>query len=305
MARSELFVRSQPGGVQTITSIVDHPGGLLFVSSVTGSNGAGYGQNIDSPLATLAYAVASVAAAGDTIYVLPGHLETIAGAAGIAMATAGVRVIGLGAGNTRPLFTWSATGSTWTISAANCLIRNIRTTSTVAAMVKLFSITAAGATFDKVDYFEDGTTDALQFILTTLAATDLVVENCHFYRGTTVASALCQWIVLTGADRAIIRNNFAIIKGAVSAAINSFVAVVTTACLAVDITGNRLYDVASTSATPILMLANTTGIISGNYIYSTEGTLASCIVQASCACFDNWCTNELAKSGGIIPTVDS
>jgi hypothetical protein len=194
MARTELFVRKQPGGVYTIADLDRHPGDIYFVSSLTGTNGAGYGQNPDAPAATLAYALANLVTAGqgDVVYVLPGHVEDIAGAAGIALSKSGVTVIGLGSGSLRPTFTWkTSTAATWTITAANCTIRNIRCTSTIAGLVKLFSITAAGATFDTVDYYEDGATDALQFILTTAAATDLTIKNCSWFRGTT-ARARCR-----------------------------------------------------------------------------------------------------------------
>lgn len=306
MARTELFSRKQPGGAFTIAGIVQNPAAIYFVNSVTGTDSAGYGQNPDAPCATLAYALANLVAAsvGDVVYVMPGHVETIAAAAGIALSKSGVSVIGLGMGNLRPTFTWSAAASTWTVAGANALIKNIRCTSTIAAVVKLFSVTAAGVTFDAVDYFEDGTTDALQFILTTAAATDLTVQNCNWYRGTTAASALSQWIVLTGADRAKILNNFLINKGfATSNPINSAVAVVTTAAVGIRIEGNRFYDSNSTGNVPILTIANTTGVVTGN-LMGTSATTTT-ISFNSCFAFQNFITNEVAKSGAVTPAIDT
>lgn len=306
MARTELFARNQPGGVFSVAGVDKHPGSIFFVSSVTGTNGLGYGQNPDAPVATLAYALATLSPAptsGDVIYCLPGHAETIASAAAIT-SIAGVTVIGLGTGAARPTFTWSTTGSTWAISTANFTVRNIRCTSTVAAMVKLFNITAANCTLDTVDYFEDGTTDALQFVLTTSAATDLTVQNCRWYRGTTAASALSQWIVLTGADRARILNNYGILKGyASSNPINSWVAVVTTFCIAIHIEGNRFYDSNSTGNVPILTIASTTGVVANNYMGTSATTTT--ISWNSCFAFQNFITNEVAKSGAVTPAIDT
>lgn len=304
--RTALFARKQAGGAFTIFDLDRHPGDIFFVCSVTGTDGAGYGQNPDSPCATIDYAIGlCTASKGDVIYVLPGHVESIVAAAGIALDVAGVSIIGLGVGNNRPVVTWATlTTATWTISAANCSVKNIRCTSTIAALAKLFSVTAAYATLDGVDYFEDGSTDALQFVLTTAAATDLTVQNCHWYRGTTTASALSQWIVLTGADRAKILNNFLILKGfATSNPVNSAVACVTTASVGIRVEGNRFYDSNSTGNVPILTIASVTGIVAHN-LMGTSATTTN-IGYNSCFAFQNFISNEVAKSGAVSPAIDT
>lgn len=283
-------------------------GTAYFVCNRTGANGSNgnSGLNPSQPFLTLAYAVTRVTAGNDdVIYVMRGHAETIAAAAGIACTIAGFSIVGLGTGNTRPTFTWSAVGSTWTISGANVLIKNIRCTSTVAAMVKCFSVTGAGATFDTVDYFEDGTTDCIGFILTTAAATDLTVKNCSWFRGTTATTtAITQWIVLTGADRAKIVNNFGILKGFTTGnPINSWVAVVTTAAVGIEVVGNRFYDSNSTGNIPILTIANTTGVVAHNLIGTSATTTT--ITYNSCFAFQNFISNEVAKSGAVSPAIDT
>lgn len=281
-----------------------YTGTAYFVHS-SGSN-SNKGTSPAEPFATLAYAVTRVTAnVDDVIFVMEGHTESLVAAASIACATSGFSIVGLGNGLKRPTFTWSTlTSASWTIAGANVSIRNIRCTSTIAALVKLFSVTGAGVTFDGVDYVEDGSTDALQFILTTAAATDLTVQNCSWYRGTTAASALSQWIVLTGADRAKIVNNFGILKGYATAnPINSWVAVVTTACVGIEIRGNRFYDSNSTGNVPILTIANTTGIVADNYL----GTSATTTTTSwnSCFAFQNFISNEVAKSGAVTPAIDT
>lgn len=285
-------------------------GKYFFVSSLTGSNGnpgSGTGGTTPAnPFATLTYALAQCTANnGDVIILMPGHAETISAAAGIAINKAGVTIVGLGNGNNRPLLTWQTlTSATVTITAADVTLRNIRTTSTITGLVTMFSVTGARCTFDGVDYFEDGTTAALQFILTTAAATDLTVQNCHWYRGTTAATALSQWIVLTGADRAKILNNFCILKGfATSNPINSIVAVVTTLCVGIRIERNRFYDSNSTGNQAILTIANTTGVIADNYIGTSK--TATTFTWDSCFAFQNFVSNEVAKSGVLSPVADA
>lgn len=288
---------------------VDRPyaGKAYFVCNLTNSNGSNSNSGLkpSEPFSTLAYAVTQVTSNNDdVIFVMQGHAETIAAAAGIACASSGFSIVGLGNGKKRPTFTWSATTSTWTIAGSNVTVKNIITTSTIAAMATLFSVTGAGVTFEAVDYYEDGTTDALGFILTTAAADDLTVQNCRWYRGTTAASALSQWIVLTGADRAKITNNFGIMKGfTTSNPINSWIAVVTTLCLAVEITFNRFYDSNSTGNVPILTLTGTTGIVSANQMGTSATTTT--ISYHSCFAFQNFISNEVAKSGAVSPAIDT
>lgn len=295
-------------GMPAHASGIPVTGGSYFWvgSTVSGASNNNDGLTPQTPCATLAGALAKcVASRGDVILLMPGHAESITGAAGIAISVAGVTIVGLGNGNNRPTLTWAtSTAATVTITANDVTIRNVRTTSTIAALVTMFSITGARCTLDTVDYFEDGSTDALQFILTTTAADDLTVQNCHWYRGTTAASALSQWIVLTGADRAKILNNYGILKGfATSNPINSWVAVVTTACVGVRIERNRLYDSNSTGNVPVLTIASTTGIVADNYLGTSATTTT--ISYNSCFAFQNFISNEVAKSGAVSPAIDT
>src|SRR5207247_2557484 len=141
------------------------PGSVFFVSSTSAnaSDSVGSGQTPDQPCATLAYCLANLVTAskGDVVLVMPGHAETIAGAAGIIHATAGVRVIGLGRGNKKPRFTWSATASTWTWTAANCSLENVDCVVSIDEVVSLFSITAAFALFDGVNFYETTSAQAI------------------------------------------------------------------------------------------------------------------------------------------------
>jgi len=64
----------------------------------------------------------------DTILVFPGHSESVTDATMLGSLVAGSRIFGLG--NPRrsdaPKFTWTATGSRWDLSVANCRIQGLR-----------------------------------------------------------------------------------------------------------------------------------------------------------------------------------
>lgn len=181
---SPLFSRHHPGGVYTIAGIDEVPGDVWFVDSnaAAASDSAGYGTNPQQPYATLAYAFSSDSvSSGDVVYLMPSHAETIA-AAGMTMDIAGVRVVGLGRGATRPTISWSTALSTWLITAASTTVENIICTVSAAVDVTAaITVTAADCTFRDVEFRESGAT--LQFVdalkLHT-GATRTNIENFRF-----------------------------------------------------------------------------------------------------------------------------
>src|SRR2546429_6146542 len=81
------------------------PGNTFFVQSTNSNAGdsAGHGDSPDAPFSTINYAITKCTAdQGDVIVVLPAHVETIVGAAGLALGTAGITILGVGSGRQRP-----------------------------------------------------------------------------------------------------------------------------------------------------------------------------------------------------------
>lgn len=309
MSRTELFARSVPGGLTTIAGVDKHPGAIYFVSSVTGTNLAGYGANPDAPVATLAYALATMVPApvsGDVIYVLPGHAESLTAASAIT-AIAGVKVVGLGVGAARPTFTFSTVSTaTWAIAAANFSILNIRVTSTVAGLVQMFVITAAGCTLDTIDYLEDGTHDALQFANLSSAATDCTIQNCSWIQTTTAASALSVWLVYVAAHRLRVINNYVVIKGyATSNPANGMMAGATTLTTNMRVASNTCVITNSTGNIPISCFTGDTGFAEDNYVASTKSAIAGSIALASLYGAQNFAGHVVNKNGLLEPVVDA
>jgi hypothetical protein len=161
-----LFANSAHG-IQTVVDIAETPGNVWFVSSTAtgGSDASGYGRRPDKPFATLAYAYSSdVLAANDTVYVMPGHVETIAGAGSVTADIAGVTVIGLGSGAARPTFNFTGTASTILITAASTKWVNLLTVANTAVdVVDGIIVSGADCTLVDIEGREDGTTK--QFVL--------------------------------------------------------------------------------------------------------------------------------------------
>lgn len=129
-----------------------HPGQVFWVSNASTSLLPGQISGSDgnpgtfaAPFSTLDYAIGRCTAGrGDIIFVKPGHAETISTATAVAMDVAGIAIIGLGVGTSRPTFTLD-TGNTTTItvSANNISIQNCVFVANFLSIAALFTLTTA------------------------------------------------------------------------------------------------------------------------------------------------------------------
>jgi hypothetical protein len=280
-----------------------HPGKIYFVNNSStlppgGIGGSdGNSGNYLKPFATIQAGInACTASRGDIVLVMPGHAETIA-TAGAITAKAGVAVIGLGVGSLRPTLTFSATGSTFALSAANFTLSNILTLVSVDAVVVCFPVTAANVTIDKVDYQLTSAKSPVSFITTTAAGTDLAITNCRHYQ--IAAVSVTKWIDLVGADRFSIKNNYMHVSAS-----THVLGGTTTASLQGYLENNSFHNGGSTAAA-VIMLANTTGVARANHAAGAKTAVAGNMGLASMQGYENYSTHTANKNGLLDPVVDS
>jgi len=170
------------GGVtiRGVPILQTHPGKVFWVSNVTtglmpGQRGGSNSNKGDfnSPVSTLDYALDQcVAGRGDIIVAKPGHAETITTAAILVMDKAGVAIVGLGAGASRPTLTFGTNATAnIPITAANMSISNFLFVSNKADVASVFTATGANT------------------------PTDFVVENCEFRDTSSILNFLA---IITG-----------------------------------------------------------------------------------------------------------
>jgi len=196
-----------------------HPGKVFWVNNsgvlpeggITGSDG-NKGSYLQ-PFASIDYAIGRCTAnRGDIIVVMPGHVETVSTASGIALDVAGVAVVCLGSGSKRASANLTATDSTIAISAANCSIVNMLITGGVDAIVSAVVVSAADVNLVDCEY-RDVTGQCTDCILTTASADRLYIKNLR-YDGATAAGTDAG-IAIVGGDRIVIEGlrmdgNFAV-----------------------------------------------------------------------------------------------
>lgn len=210
-----------------------HPGKVYWVSNNTTNleNGLLAGSNSNqgtyqAPFSTIAYALSIVKAGrGDIIFVKPGHAETIADATTLTFAVAGVAIMGLGNGSSRPTLTFTTTTSAIPVSANNMVISGFlflataATTFVPAFFTNANAVVATDFTIDSCEFRDGSATTGFVSVFTggtTANQNDgLTLSNCKVFRYLTSPPAASTAVVTAAAiDRPVMDGNYFVNKTA-------------------------------------------------------------------------------------------
>jgi hypothetical protein len=177
-------------------------GRIWFVSN---TNPVGRNDNAgDDPLrpfSTVAQGLSKCRAnRGDMVIVLPGHAETITTA--ITMSTAGVTLLGLGVGRSRPAFTSSGAIDLVNVTAAECRIEGVRLIGATSCTAHI-NIAAAGLEVANVHFTHPAAptesvtiasgADRFWFDACTWTSTANGPDSCFFFE--VGSSSITNWKV--------------------------------------------------------------------------------------------------------------
>lgn len=301
MSRTELFSRKQAGGVFTFTDESKSTGEKFWVHSGTGTDSVGAGRNPDAPFATIDYAIGQCTASkNDVIYVMPGHAETLAAdASDIAVDVAGVSIIGLGNGENRPVVTFTHTGATVAVSAADCTLKNLVFKNDVDSQVAVVTITGAGCTVEDCEFLEGSSKQYL--IGVDVGAGRATVKGCYFK---SVAAGAASAIKISAAvDRVNLIDN-EVFGDFSDACIHNPTGNVATR---LRIQGNVLTNL-QTGDHAIELVSACTGVIAYNVVNSDLAAAATrtAVDPGSCYCIENYGSDGVGDVNGVLnPAADA
>lgn len=295
------------------------PGKVFWVSNSTalqpGQRGGSDGNKgtFDAPFSTIDYAIGQCTAGrGDVIFVKPGHTETVSAANGILADVAGVAIVGLGAGTSRPTITFdTATTATIGVTAANVTFKNIIVTANFADIVAPFTLGAAKG-FALEDVYAKATATNMNFLYvvdtnaTTADAEGLSITGCKWIEPDTATESMVK-MDGTNADVRIENNSVTLgVKNNTAALMVIATGKVVTAG---RIVGNHVYRLNTDTATGAILIhsdGTNTGIVADNFAQHAD-TAAELLVTASSGwgCFDNRASGVAAASGYLLPAADS
>jgi hypothetical protein len=310
------------GSQLTIREIPIHtayPGSIFWVYNGTAlqkgqRNGSDANRGTyNSPFATVAYAISQcVANRGDIIMVKAGHAETVSDATTFAANIAGVAVVGLGAGNVRPTFTFStANTATIPVSAANVAFVNCRFVANFLSIAAPFTLSTAKAfTLQNCDFSDSSSVlNFLNIVKSTGAANTIdsisLIDNSWNGLGTTSVNTFL--LSANDIDSATLRRNRVKLARTVDAAILAVISagVVTN----LECGDNLAYSgQTATSNGSLINVGGTTstGWVYRNYVQTLTTTADKLFTTTvGLSAFENRVTGVVGATGFVIPAVDS
>ena len=296
-----------------------HPGQVYWVGNASTNVLPGHTAGADgnpgtfsSPFATIDYAIGRcLASRGDIIFVKPGHAETLSAASALALDVAGVAIVGLGAGASRPTITMDTVNTTpFVVSAANCSIVNILFVANFLTISAAITVTTAKDLTVQACEFRD-TSAALNFanmVKSTGAANTAdglyFADNFYPSIGTTYNTGV---LVADAVDRMTIsRNNVFTIS---TSDIATLAVSTTGAVTNLLIESNNCTNKATTHTSSLLILGTGTagtGMIRNNFVGSLDASAGVLfIVTIGWRSQGNSISGALAGQGFPIPALDN
>jgi hypothetical protein len=146
---------------------------VFYVNSTAAQavDGGTNGSSPETPFKSINFAVTRcIANNGDMIFVGPGHVESVVGAAGLTFGTAGISVVFQGIDSERASISLgTSTAAQVVVSAANVSLINPRFVNSIDALVAAISVTAANFKMYNAKYVDGVATGTLIQILTNAA----------------------------------------------------------------------------------------------------------------------------------------
>lgn len=293
---------------------------VLYVGSIRGAAGVD-GLTYNKPFATLAAALDSskvdASDRGTLIVVQRGHTESIS-AADYFSATGSkkrITIVGEGEGIERPALTWTAATSTWLMDTDSVVLQNCRlflaganaagSALTVAAPI---TVSGNGCAIKDCEMYFGFDADQIITVGITVTGDDFTFTgNRCFGAVAAEITAAGTFLRLTGADRAVIRNNY--IAGALATDTDGLIETLTTLSSNIDITGNYIYACGAGNTCAIdagADLVNTGRIMDNLLVVDADATAGTVVLtqhaNSNFALLDNFLVNNNGERGLVIGT---
>lgn len=155
---------------------------------------------------------------GDVVLVAPDHAENISTADQMSNLVAGTTILGLGAGNLRPTFTWTAAAATFLFDQdntwlENCILKMASSGNSGVTVAAPITVSADGCGISNCRImFGDDADDNVTIGVTVSAADDFTFANNRCYGAT--AAECTTFMRITDCERPHLYDN--IIVGATS-----------------------------------------------------------------------------------------
>lgn len=297
-----------------VTGTVFFVGNTSSNRNIDGQDLPSHGNDPRKPFASIDYAIGKcVADNDDLIVVLAGHTEVVSSATDWVMDVAGVSIVGMGRGASRPTITFDTdTSAAVMVTAANCSIENVILTANYPDIVTAIDVDAVDFMAKEVAFFE--TTANMNWLNcvvtddTNNAADGMTVIDSERISVDADAACLAFVSVLGNIKRMKIIGNYD--SQASATDIGHFITLSSKIALHAQIIGNTCDVTGDTSSDVVGQFmtgsgATCSGVVSDNRM----GSLATTTELFDTATldfihFENYYVGVIAKNGKLWPAAD-
>lgn len=252
-----------------------------------------YGSMFDSTM--LANCVAG---RGDVVMVMPGHSESIS--TDRAYTTKGLKVIGLGEGDERPIVRYTAATASISLDTGGIQLENFRLITDTTAVTRAVDVVGHGCVVRKNSFEFNGNGSDFAVGVRATGVDRVVVEENEFLGEDTTGAT--HGVLLNNSDYSKVRKNY--IFGQFSVA---GIRLDSDASLGVLIEDNKVVNMDTAASISISIVAASNGMVVNNRLAtadSTAGALSS-IAPGGARWLENYSTDGDSASGILTPVVTS
>ena len=244
---------------------------------------------------------------GDTVYVLPGHSESVIDNTMLTNLVPGTKILGVGRGSNMPVFRWTATGGQWVFNKADVVIAGLRLRMEGAnGITKALAWTGADCLLTGCD-IEVASGAALKAAIAIELATGATRAEIvgNVFRGSNTHNVTNGLLISNAIDAIRIFGNEMVFSATAANGCCNVNAAATNLRIANNVFYNTM--TASTAALNFAAAASD-GMVWQNYVgILTDGVAATSgiVIGAGVLAkfFENYVSDEAQKSGKLNPAV--
>jgi hypothetical protein len=276
-------------------------GNVFYVDSGAGT-ATGPGYTPETAYSTIDAAVgACTATNGDVIIVMEGHAETVIADSGIDVDVAGVRIIGMGRGASRPTVTFgTAVTADLKLAAAGCSIENLLFIAAIDALTGPIEVSAADCAVINCEYRDAACIETTDVLTVITGGTRCLVDGFKYVHIGGTGGTQQQSIVnvATDVDGVEVCNCYIASDGAIGGI--EFANATNLNC------HHNIVDTSHANDVAITLGATSTGMVYDNRLkIATDGQATWITATNDCALFENYGVNADGQTGGLIGTVST
>jgi len=274
---------------------IDSTADNVFYVDASVAGGSGLGTSWLDAEATLVLAIGDATTnTGAYIFVASNHAENIVGS--VAVNKAGISIIGLGVGESRPIFTFDTANDSLAHTVPDVKYKNLIFTPSTQDNTVGISLDASsdGATFEDCVFRNNTTNEFTNLITLAGGCDDVRFTRCQFINDTAVGAHVAAIENISNPVDNLIIEDCQFHGTFTTAAIHS-----TKIDTNLMIRNNTIYNY-SPSDYAIKLTTTALGTMYGNKCYTP--TYGTCIDPGSLQCFDNYISHVIDESGFLFPS---